>query len=74
MSEGKTIKLYGDYRVTLDARGAVISDDRTEEDITFYPETPEEARDLAGVMNTIKRRMLQREHALRFSEELPHGK
>lgn len=69
MSEGKTIKTFGDYSVTLDAKGAVLvigSD--AENQIEFYPDTAEEARDLAGALNTIKRRMLQREHALREQE------
>ncbi len=75
MSEGKTIKVYGDYQVTLDAKGAVLSCDvgpEAEMLMQFYPDTPEEARNLAGALNTIKRRMLQREHALRLTEEQPH--
>ena len=56
MSEGKTIKTFGDYSVTLDAKGAVLvigSD--AENQIEFYPDTAEEARDLAGALNTVKR-------------------
>lgn len=66
----KTIKVFGDYSVTLDAQGAILQ----RKGVTiayFYPENPDDARDMASATSAIKRRMLQRAHALSVEDDTP---
>lgn len=59
----KTIKVFGDFSVCLDARGAILYQNGVEVS-AFYPQDPDEAKDMASAASAIKRRMLQRAHAL----------